>query len=93
MTDRVAVIQMVSGPDVPHNLETAARLIARAAREGAALVSLPENFAVLDGGPLTEFAEAEGEAGGLQQSFRIGAHSRDHSGGRHHPAPYPSRRQ
>ena len=37
----VASIQMVSAPDVPSNLATAARLVAQAADAGAQLVVLP----------------------------------------------------
>ncbi len=67
-TRAVAAIQMVSTSDVAANLEAAARLIAEAAAQGAGLVALPENFAVLDGGPLSQFAERQGE-GGLLQEF------------------------
>lgn len=45
MTNRVAAIQMASGPNLAANLEEAARLIAQAAAEGARLAVLPENFA------------------------------------------------
>lgn len=43
---RVAVAQMCSGPDIPANLAQADALLAGAKSEGAALVVLPENFAV-----------------------------------------------
>ncbi len=46
MTTRVAVVQMVSGMDIQKNLETAGHWIEEAARQGAELVVLPENFAV-----------------------------------------------
>lgn len=69
MKNKVAVIQMVSGADVLANLTDAARLITQAANEGARLVLLPENFAVLDGGPLDQYSEAEGESGGRIQSL------------------------
>ena len=39
---KIAALQTVSTPDVARNLETAARLLTLAAREGAQLVSLPE---------------------------------------------------
>ena len=58
---RVAAVQMVSSADIIANIESARRLIAEAARAGAGLVVLPENFAVLDGGPQARFAEAEGD--------------------------------
>lgn len=44
---RIAAIQMVSGSRVAGNLSTAARLIAEAAEQGATLVVLPENFALM----------------------------------------------
>lgn len=66
---KAAVIQMVSSANVEANLESAGRLIAEAADAGATLVLLPENFAVLDGGPLTQFAEKQGESDALLQGF------------------------
>lgn len=42
----VAVVQMVSGPEVSLNLDRAADLIARAAAIGAKLIVLPESFSV-----------------------------------------------
>lgn len=69
MKHKAAVVQMVSGPDVHANLRSAAELIARARDEGAELILLPENFAVLDGGPLSQFAEREGDSAALLQGF------------------------
>jgi nitrilase len=43
----VAAIQMVSGPEVPANLAAAARLIGEAAKAGARLAALPENFYII----------------------------------------------
>lgn len=43
----VAAIQMNSGPDVAHNLETAFKLVRGAADRGARLVVLPENFSYM----------------------------------------------
>lgn len=54
---KVAAIQMVSGSDVQSNLQAAQRLVADAAQQGARLVVLPENFAVLDCGPVAAHAE------------------------------------
>lgn len=67
---RIAAVQMVSSTDPAHNLARALDLIAQAARQGAELVGLPENFAFMgradhDKLPL---AEAEGE-GPLQQAL------------------------
>ncbi len=42
---KVAAIQMASGPNVSANLSEARRLISDAAKQGAELVVLPENFA------------------------------------------------
>jgi len=69
MTHRVAALQMVSGGDIHENLASAARLIESAVSQGASLVSLPENFAVLDGGPLRQFAEIQGAENSPLQSF------------------------
>ncbi len=60
---KVAAIQMASGPNVNANLIEAGRLIAMAADAGAALVVLPENFAIMG---LSEFdkvkiREADGQ--------------------------------
>lgn len=69
MNHKAAVVQMVSTGDVHANLRAAAGLIAQAREQGAGLILLPENFAVLDGGPLSQFAEAEGNEQGLLQGF------------------------
>ncbi|NKB33976.1 MAG: carbon-nitrogen hydrolase family protein [Pseudomonadales bacterium] len=66
MKHSVAAIQMVSTADVDENLAAADRLIAQAASAGAEMVSLPEVFAVLEGGPMHGFGEVEGE-GKIQQ--------------------------
>lgn len=44
---RVAAIQMASGPRVDGNLREAERLVEAAATQGARLVALPENFAIM----------------------------------------------
>jgi nitrilase len=44
---RVAAVQMASGPNVNANLLEAGRLIAKAVETGAGLVVLPENFALM----------------------------------------------
>ncbi|WP_412481057.1 carbon-nitrogen hydrolase family protein [Azonexus sp. IMCC34839] len=44
---RIAAIQMVSGPRVDENLETAGRLIEDAVDQGAQLVVLPEYFPII----------------------------------------------
>lgn len=50
--NRVAAIQMASGPNVSANLIEAQRLISLAADAGAKLIVLPENFALMG---MTEF--------------------------------------
>lgn len=65
----VAAVQMVSGADVADNLEAAAALIKESVTKGAALVVLPENFAVLDSGPLARHAEVEGDTNAPLQGF------------------------
>jgi len=52
-----AAVQMVSVGDVEANLRAAERLILQAVEQGAGLVALPENFAVLDSGPVRRFGE------------------------------------
>ena len=69
MNHKAAIVQMVSTGDVQTNLVVAARQIGEAVAAGAALVVLPENFAVLDGGPLSQYAEREGDASALLQGF------------------------
>lgn len=69
MNPKVAVIQLVSSAAVQSNLDAAARQIQAAAAAGASLLLLPENFAVLDGGPLAQFAETEGDTAALLQGF------------------------
>jgi nitrilase len=44
---RIAALQMISGPRVADNLETAGRLVAEAVDQGAQLVVLPEYFPVI----------------------------------------------
>lgn len=56
---RVAVVQMVSGADLEANLEQAETLLKSAARQGAKLALLPENFALFDTPRLRALAEAE----------------------------------
>lgn len=66
---RVAAIQMASGPNVNANLLEAERLIARAAKAGAKLVVLPENFALMG---MTEYDKVkvrESDGKGPMQNF------------------------
>jgi len=70
---RVAAIQMTSGPDVEANLEVAGTLIARAAGEGAGLVALPENFGLIGRRERDKLAHAEADGQGPMQDFLAGA--------------------
>ena len=65
-----AAVQMASSPNVSANLIEAERLVARAAAQGASLVVLPENFALMGMGETDklEIAEEEG-AGPIQESL------------------------
>lgn len=64
----VAAVQMASSPNVNANLIEAGRLVDKAAGQGASLVVLPENFAImgLHEADKLEVAEAEG-AGPIQE--------------------------
>lgn len=76
---KIAALQTVSTPDLLRNLEVAARLIAQAARDGAALVALPEYFCLMGlrdedkldhaevpgQGPIQDFLAAQAKAHGL----------------------------
>lgn len=76
---RMAAIQMTSGADLAGNLAEAARWIETAARSGAGLIVLPENFALMprhereradiaevDGrGPIQDFLAAQARAHGV----------------------------
>lgn len=66
---KIAALQMVSTPDVDRNLDAAGRLIARAAREGAGLVALPEYFCLLGQSDRDKLAVAEIAGDGPIQSM------------------------
>lgn len=66
---RVAAIQMASGPNVPANLDEAARLIEIAAKGGAHLVLLPEYFAIMGMNDTDKIGVAETPGGGPIQAF------------------------
>ena len=76
---RAAVIQLSSQDDVTRNLERVRALVAEAARAGAELVSLPENFAFMgEEAHKCEFAEStEDGARGPITSAIVGA-AREH---------------
>ncbi len=56
---RVAAIQMVSGTDLEINLRSAARLVERAASDGAQLIVLPETFALFLAAEQRELGQRE----------------------------------
>lgn len=66
---RVAAIQMVSTPDVAHNLEEAGRLIRLAAGRGARLIALPEYFGIIGMKDTDKIAAAEQDGDGPIQNF------------------------
>jgi predicted amidohydrolase len=66
---RIAAVQMASGPDVEGNLREAARLIARAVEQGAKLVALPENFALMGMRDEDKLAVCEKPGSGPIQEF------------------------
>ena len=60
---------MASGPDVEGNLNEAGRLIAMAAEQGAGLVALPENFALMGMNERDKVAVREEDGAGPIQEF------------------------
>jgi nitrilase len=69
---RVALVQMVSTPSVAENLDAAEKLVARAARQGAKLVALPEYFCILGLRDTDKVAVKEKEGAGPIQEFLSG---------------------
>ncbi len=65
----VACIQMASGPNVGANLLEAERLVGMAVDQGAGLVVLPENFAIMGKEEGDKVAVRESEQGGPIQDF------------------------
>lgn len=66
---RIAAVQMVSAPEVAPNLEAAARLIETAAKAGAKLVALPENFYIIGRHEADKVEVREQDGVGVIQSF------------------------
>ncbi|MGD0960345.1 MAG: carbon-nitrogen hydrolase family protein, partial [Methylomonas sp.] len=64
-----AAIQMASGPQVSANLLEAEKLIAEAAKSGAKLVALPENFAIMGLHELDKVKVREPDGEGPIQDF------------------------
>lgn len=66
---KCAAIQMASSPSVSANLLEAEKLIAEAAKAGAKLVALPENFALMGDHELDKIKVKEPDGSGPIQSF------------------------
>ncbi|MCF7964984.1 carbon-nitrogen hydrolase family protein [Methylobacter sp. Wu8] len=66
---RCAAIQMASSPNISANLLEAGKLIAEAAKAGAKLVALPENFALMGDHELDKIKAKEVDGSGPIQSF------------------------
>ncbi|MBL4712437.1 MAG: carbon-nitrogen hydrolase family protein, partial [Gammaproteobacteria bacterium] len=66
---KVAAIQMASGPNVKANLAEAEKLIKIAAQQGAELVVLPENFALMGMNETDKVKIAEDAGTGLLHDF------------------------
>ena len=65
----MAAVQMASGPNVNANLLEAGRLIAAAAEQGAQLVVLPENFAIMGMTEYDKVLQREEDGHGPIQDF------------------------
>lgn len=74
---KLAAIQMVSTPDVARNLDTAARLLAQAAAEGATLAVLPEYFCLMAQRDEDKLGIAEAPGDGPIQRF-LAAQAQQH---------------
>ncbi len=66
---KIAAIQMTSGTQVQANLQAAAELIAEASGQGAELLVLPENFALMAQADDDKLSAAEREGSGPIQEF------------------------
>ncbi len=67
--NRVAAIQMASGPNVNANLLEAGRLIGQAVASGAGMVVLPENFAIMGMNEQEKIKVREPDGDGPIQDF------------------------
>ena len=74
---RVAAVQMVSVSDVSENLEKAECLVAEAVTQGARLIVLPENFALMSKNEQDKIHVAEDDGVGPIQDF-LAAAARQH---------------
>ena len=74
---RVAAVQMTSGADVGENLREAEAWVDAAARGGAGIVLLPENFGLMGVQARDKLAVRETDADGIQQAFLARAAARN----------------
>jgi nitrilase len=65
---KIAAVQMLSSPDLDHNLDRAATLVAQAAAQGAELVALPEYFCLMGRRDTDKLRHAELPGSGPIQS-------------------------
>ena len=73
---KIAAVQMVSGASLEANLDSARRLIAQAAAEGARLVALPEYFCFMGRADSDKLAIAEHPGDGAIQTMLAEAAAR-----------------
>lgn len=66
---KLAAVQMCSGTDVTVNLREAGKLMAKAAAQGAELIVLPENFALMAQSDEARVASGEMDGSGQIQDF------------------------
>src|SRR5580700_10724272 len=66
---KIAALQMTSGTQVKANLEAAADLIDQACAQGARLLVLPENFALMANSDADKLSAAEDQGTGPIQDF------------------------
>ena len=74
---KIAGIQMASGPNIQANLDEAAKLIENTVTQGAGLIVLPENFALMSMTELERVANAEKPGEGIMQDF-LSAQAKKH---------------
>jgi nitrilase len=74
---KIAALQMVSTPDVARNLDSAARLVAQAAAQGAQIAALPEYFCFMGAHDRDKLAIAEAPGDGPLQTF-LAQQAREH---------------
>lgn len=78
---KVAAIQMASGPNVQANLDEAEKFIKIAVQQGAELVVLPENFAIMGMTEMDKVGVAEKYGQGLIQNFTLTGFDTRHMAG------------